>query len=172
MNPSLPAGVDVLDLPALALTPEAFAPFGTVLAPIEDGVAFGEGDARLDLSRGVPRFYTMRLGRRDRLVRTITRHRQVTQALAAVGGLSWLIAVAPPRDVDQDDAQPELSAIRAFRVPGDTAIALHRGTWHAGPLFDEPQAAFFNLELSDTNVVDHHSCLLIERYRVALRLTG
>jgi hypothetical protein len=29
------------------------------------------------------------------------------------------------------------------------------GTWHAGPLFDQPAIDFYNLELSDTNIVDH-----------------
>ena len=34
-------------------------------------------------------------------------------------------------------------------------MKLHVGTWHAGPLFEGPAMAFFNLELSDTNIVDH-----------------
>ncbi|MBD0313443.1 MAG: Ureidoglycolate hydrolase, partial [Microcoleus sp. T3-bin5] len=29
------------------------------------------------------------------------------------------------------------------------------GTWHAGPYFDADFVDFYNLELSDTNVVDH-----------------
>ncbi|XP_024517675.1 uncharacterized protein LOC9657510 [Selaginella moellendorffii] len=33
---------------------------------------------------------------------------------------------------------------------------LNEGTWHAGPLFgDRDSMVFYNLELSDTNVVDH-----------------
>jgi hypothetical protein len=39
-------------------------------------------------------------------------------------------------------------------VPGDTAIKLHRGTWHAGPYFTYDWIDFFNLELTDTNQVD------------------
>lgn len=37
-------------------------------------------------------------------------------------------------------------------------MKLHAGTWHAGPLFDNADHMdFYNLELSDTNVVDHNT---------------
>ncbi|MFT4267233.1 MAG: ureidoglycolate lyase [Xenophilus sp.] len=159
------------DLPIRPLSAEAFAPFGAVLAATEDGTPLTAAEALLDLSCGTPRFYVMRLhAKNERTVRRITRHRRVTQVLAAVGGRPWLIAVAPPLDVDAAEARPRLEDIRAFRVPGDVALLLARGTWHAGPLFDEAEAAFFNLELADTNVTDHHSCHLVERYGTALRL--
>lgn len=160
----------VADLPIEPLTTAAFAPFGTAMAATEDGVPFGPGDAQLELSQGRPRFYIMRIPSRGRVVRQITRHRRVTQVLASVGGLPWLIAVAPPLDLARPDAEPALEDIRAFRVPGDMAIVLHLGTWHAGPLFDPPEASFFNLELADTNLTDHQSCQLTRRYGTALRL--
>lgn len=161
------------DLPVAPLTAEGFAPFGAVLQALEDGTSFTAQEGQLDLSRGRPRFYVMRLhGRADGVVRRITRHRQVTQVLASVGGHPWSIAVAPPHGLAQDDAEPALQDIRAFRVPGDVALLLARGTWHAGPMFEATEASFFNLELADTNVVDHHSCSLVERYGTALRLSG
>ena len=164
--------LQIVDLPVAPLTPAAFAPYGTVMAALEDGVPFGPQDAQLDLARGTPRFYVMRLPGRGLVIRQITRHRQVTQALASVGGHEWLIAVAPPAQVDVADALPTLADIRAFRVPGDVAVMLHRGTWHAGPLFAGDEAAFFNLELADTNVVDHHTWRFADRGGVALRLLG
>jgi len=37
-------------------------------------------------------------------------------------------------------------------------VKLHQATWHAGPFFSDGQHMdFYNLELADTNVVDHHS---------------
>src|SRR3569833_4107682 len=75
-----------------------------------------------------------------------------------------MLAVAPPPVADADDAEPELASIKAFRVPGDAAVMLSRGTWHAGPLFADAEAAFFNLELSDTNIADHWNCDLVKRY--------
>jgi ureidoglycolate hydrolase len=162
---------EVRDLPVADLTAEGFAPYGTVIPPMEDGTAFGPQDAALYFGAGTPRFYAMRLPNRGLVVNRITRHRGVTQVLASAGGHDWLLAVAPPPAVDTADAEPALEAIRAFWIPGDAAVMLARGTWHAGPLFEAAEASFFNLELSDTNVTDHWSCDLVARYGVALRLT-
>ena len=155
-----------------ALTPDAFAPFGTVIPPMDDGVEFGAHDAQLDLGQGTPRFYTMRIPGRGLTVSAITRHQRVTQALAATGGHPWTIAVAPPDSPDDPGAEPDIDAIRAFEVPGDTAIMLAIGTWHAGPLFAGPDRSFFNLELADTNVVDHQTSSILERYGITLELVS
>ncbi len=160
----------ILDLPAEALTAESFAPFGTVIAPMEDGTPFGPADAALHLSAGIPRFYAMRLPNRGLVIKRITRHRAVTQVLASAAGFAWLLAVARPPDADTPDAEPALDAIRAFRVPGDVAVMLRRGAWHAGPLFEAEEASFFNLELSDTNITDHWTCDLVGSYGTALNI--
>lgn len=158
------------DILATPITRADFAPFGELIEPIEDGVPFSAADARLDLTQGTPRLYIMRLPKRGRVFRQITRHRGVTQCLAAMQGKSWLIAVAPPGEVDDPNAEPALEDIRAFRIPGTVAIKLHRGTWHAGPFFDhEDEISFLNLELSDTNEVDHQSSQLARRFGHALR---
>lgn len=112
----------------------------------------------------------MRLPNSGLVISRITRHRQVTQVLASAGGQPWLLAVAPPPAVDTAEAEPALEDIRAFRIPGNVAVMLLRGAWHAGPLFEADEASFFNLELSDTNVTDHWSCDLRKRYGVSLRL--
>jgi ureidoglycolate lyase len=162
----------VVDIPVLDLTPASFAPYGTVIAPEEDGTPFGEADAKLDLSKGTPRFYAMRVPARGLLVKQITRHCSTTQTLASAGGHAWFVAVAPPDRLDDSSAEPSLAAIQAFRIPGDHAIMLFKGSWHAGPLFEGEEQSFFNLELADTNVVDHHTCRLVERYGRALRLAA
>ncbi|CAD6008765.1 ureidoglycolate lyase [Agreia sp. COWG] len=140
------------------ITAANFAAFGTLIEPMDDGTPFSELDATLDFSAGTPRFYAMKLIGRGTSFTRITRHRRVTQLLASVGGNEWAIAVAPPIDPENPDAAPELDDIVAFRVPGDVAIALHRATWHAGPLLPKGEhQSFFNLELADTNVVDHQN---------------
>jgi ureidoglycolate hydrolase len=132
------------------LSPEAFAPFGTIGAPLADG-AHGAVDVPLDLSQGRPRFYIMRLEDRSGLTfEQMARHDRVTQCLGTIDGLPWLIAVA-----SADIAAPTLGNIRAFRIPAQCFIALHRGTWHAGPYFTEGQRDFYNLELADTNTADY-----------------
>ena len=164
--PATGAKVTVRSIAVTPLTADAFAPYGEVIVPAEDGSSFGPGDARLDLSRGTPRFYIMRLPRRGLRFNQITRHREVTQCLAAVGGKSWFIAVAPPRGLDDPHAQPVPDEIKAFKVPGDLAIKLHRGSWHAGPYFAEAEISFFNLELANTNEVDRQDCNLDRQFGI------
>jgi ureidoglycolate hydrolase len=166
---TLEANLPVRDLPTLPITRDAFAPFGDLIAPMDDGGPFGPQDAALDLTRGTPRLYIMRLPPRGLVFRQITRHRNVTQCLAALGGRSWLMAVAPPKSVDDPKAEPALADIAAFVIPGSVAIKLHRGTWHAGPFFEDEAIDFLNLELSDTNEVDHQSSHLAKRFGLALR---
>jgi ureidoglycolate hydrolase len=138
-------------------TLDTIAPYGTLIEPGEDGAAFGPGDAALELWRGTPRLYIMRLKHRPLTVRGITRHVRVTQCLAAMGGREWFVLLAPPESPDDPAAVPDWSRLAAFRISGAQALKLHRGTWHAGPYFVEPMVDFLNLELSDTNEADHHT---------------
>ncbi|MGA7324488.1 MAG: ureidoglycolate lyase [Rhodomicrobium sp.] len=165
-------GFKIIGLKAQELTPEDFGPFGTVIAPEDDGAPFEGQVPALDLSGGTPRFYAMRLPPRGLLVKQITRHVRTTQALASVGGHSWFIAVAPPARLGDPNAEPRIEDIKAFRIPGDKGIILHKGTWHAGPHFEGGSQSFFNLELMDTNVVDHHTCKLTKRYGQALQIAA
>jgi ureidoglycolate lyase len=157
-------------LTAVPVTPEAFAPFGQLIVPTEDGVPFGDEDAQLDLTQGTPRFYIMRLPNRGWVFDRITRHNQVTQCLASVGGADWFIAVSPPSTGAADAPSP--ASIKAFRIPGDVAIKLHVGTWHVGPFFAPEEVSFFNLELADTNIVDHDNHDLVAAHGVKLELVG
>jgi ureidoglycolate hydrolase len=160
--------IQTLELEVSSINYENFQPYGTLITAAEDGKPFGADEAQLDLSQGQPRFYIMQLPNRGLSFHQITRHLRVTQCLAAVDQDPWLLAVAPPAALDNPEAVPTLESIRAFQIPGDQAIQLHRGTWHAGPYFTAPTMAFFNLELIDTNQVDHHSCNLDHIYGIAL----
>ncbi len=134
------------------ITPENFQRYGQVIFPSKDGKSFDAEDAQLNLQNGTPRFYIMQLRGRGRKFSKITRHEKCTQCLGSLMGKDWLIAVCPP---DNDVKEPVLKEIAAFRIPGNCLIKLEVGTWHAGPYFDHEFVDFYNLELSDTNVVDH-----------------
>mmetsp|Transcript_10027 Transcript_10027/g.30541 ORF Transcript_10027/g.30541 Transcript_10027/m.30541 type:complete len:213 (-) Transcript_10027:1268-1906(-) len=144
------AGTSALELHAVDIDRENFAPFGQVISPQSDGEHFGETDAKLVLDQGVPRFYIMRLEKRGLSFGTIVHHAKVTQCLGSTQGYAWYMAVA-----SSSVTTPSMENMRAFRIPPGVFIKLHCGTWHAGPLFDTPQDMdFANLELSDTNVTD------------------
>lgn len=161
--------LETLEMKAQPLTPEAFAPFGVALVPMEDGTPFTEDEAVLDLSAGTPRFYLMSLEDKPLHFTRITRHLQTTQTLMALGGAEWFIAVAPAGDLDVG-AVPALDDIRVFRVSGDVAITLRKGTWHSGPYFEADALNFANVELSDTNAVDHHTYRLDEALGVRVAI--
>jgi len=139
-------------LPAQLITPENFHPFGQVIFPSQDGKAFDTQDAQLNLQNGTPRFYIMRLTHRGHKFSKITRHVKCTQCLGSLAGKDWLIAVAPSNN---NTNQPAIEEIAAFRIPGNCFIKLEAGTWHAGPYFEHDVVDFYNLELADTNLVDH-----------------
>ncbi|PNH06865.1 hypothetical protein TSOC_006715 [Tetrabaena socialis] len=87
----------------------------------------------------------------------ITYHSKVTQCL---GGLTpphpWYVALAAP--TGSLDKYPQVEDLRVFKIPFGSFLKMEVGTWHAGPHFAEPAAMdFYNLELADTNVVDHNT---------------
>ncbi|WP_421655263.1 ureidoglycolate lyase [Leptothermofonsia sp. ETS-13] len=153
-------------VPALEITPELFEPFGQVIFASEDGVPYGPADAQLQLQNGIPRFYIMRLRDRGQRFHKITRHLRCTQCLGSLEGKDWLIGVASASDAPY----PNWEAITAFRIPGNCFIKLEMGTWHAGPYFEHTSVDFYNLELSDTNLVDHDTCDLLERFGVEFEI--
>ncbi|MEM7553811.1 MAG: ureidoglycolate lyase [Cyanobacteria bacterium P01_A01_bin.84] len=134
------------------ITPENFLRYGQMISASQDGKTFDEQDAQLSLDKGTPRFYIMQLRNKGRKFHTITRHTQCTQCLGSLFGKDWFMAVCPPNN---QSTKPDLENIAAFHIPGNCFIKLAVGTWHAGPYFDHETVDFYNLELSDTNIVDH-----------------
>ncbi|MER3435698.1 MAG: Ureidoglycolate hydrolase [Leptolyngbya sp. ERB_1_1] len=153
-------------IPANLITAEAFRPFGQLIQASEDGKNFDREDAQLWLEEGIPRFYIMRLKQRGRQFHKITRHQLCTQCLGSLEGKEWLIVVAPPSDTES----PAIADLTAFRIPGNCFIKLEIGTWHAGPYFDGDVIDFYNLELSDTNIVDHDTCDLRATYGIEFEI--
>lgn len=160
------SSVSIRFLGAQPITPKGFEPYGQVIFASDDGAAFSAADAQLQLDSGIPRLYIMRLEHRRRQFSQITRHQRCTQCLGSLEGREWLLAVAPPGD----RPTPDLNALRAFRVPGNCFIKLNVGTWHAGPYFEGDRVEFYNLELSDTNVIDHDTCDLGDRFGMAFEI--
>ena len=141
----------VKSLPLVDITVDNFKPYGQLITPSEDGKMYDDTDAQLNLNNGIPRFYIMRLTERGRRFNRITRHQQCSQCLGSLEGKEWFLGVAPP----QQENYPNIEQLQAFKIPGNCFIKQEVGTWHAGPYFDHDFVDFYNLELTDTNVVDH-----------------
>ncbi|KAG0451493.1 hypothetical protein HPP92_026186 [Vanilla planifolia] len=154
-------------------TPESFADFGQVISASGERQQYGPNDAQLELHRGTPRFYIMHLEDRKLEFSRITHHASVTQCLGSASGEVWYLGVAKSSilegsNLNEGSGQmsiqsrcghsyipPCLDDVCIFRVTGSKFLKLHRGAWHAGPLFKTKAMDFYNLELSDTNIVDH-----------------
>jgi ureidoglycolate hydrolase len=149
------------------ITPENFQAYGQVIYAIGDRNIFDQEDAQLNLQNGIPRFYIMRLQEKGRKFHQITRHIKCTQCLGSLDGKDWLMAVCPPNN---DLHKPVLSELVAFQIPGNCFINLSVGTWHAGPYFDHEFVDFYNLELSDTNIVDHFSYNFLKSDNLAFEI--
>ena len=146
----------VIELEAQDLTPESFAPFGHVVSYIEDFVPYNpETDPKLVLSNGTPRFYILRLRDKKLGFDSITFHGRTTQCLGGLGNKHWYMGVSEA--TMSLDRPPRAEDLTVFRVPPETFVSLHVGTWHAGPLFSCPYMDFYNLELTDTNITDHQT---------------
>lgn len=157
----------VQKLQAEWITPENFQRYGQVIFPSQDGKTFDTEDAQLNLQNGIPRFYIMRLQSKGKKFHKITRHEKCTQCLGSLAGKDWLMAVCPP---ENDLKEPVLEQLCAFRIPGNCFIKLEVGTWHAGPYFDHEVVDFYNLELSDTNVVDHFTHDFLKSHQLAFEI--
>ncbi|KAG7638627.1 putative rmlC-like cupin domain superfamily, ureidoglycolate lyase domain superfamily [Arabidopsis thaliana] len=167
-------------------TPENFAEYGQVIEASRDGAGFGPNDAQLDLSRGIPRFYIMRIRDTPFDFSVLTHHASVTQCLGSIGGHVWYLGVAKPTLIEDGDdgkmvdklksrsghlyAPPAVEEIRIFRVSGPKFIKLNHGTWHVGPLFSDSYMDFYNLELSNTNAVDRTTYDFIKNKGVTIRV--
>jgi ureidoglycolate hydrolase len=127
-------------LDARALTPDAFAPYGSVIRAPErgedasgpgwrwwaetvslptDGRAFGVG--YLDLRPAPLRFAWAE------------RHMRSTEVILPIGS-ECLVYVGPREHLDQPSRIPDRDSFEVFRVTPGTGVAMEPGVWHGAPL--------------------------------------
>ena len=152
-------------LTALSLDQCDFTRFGTAILPVDDMTPHSNCDAELKFNGDNLRYYVMRLHRRAAVLGSMTRHIQATQCLGSADAQPWWLAVATAK---LQSEQLDHSTVQLVKVEPGEAVKLHQGTWHAGPFFLATTALFFNLELSDTNLVDHNSQPLNQKLKLQL----
>jgi ureidoglycolate lyase len=123
------------------LTPEAFAPFGRMIAMPDRPT---EAPGRLDLDvwfhvsdlMGLegqqPSITFLTVKRHAAPVTQIERHCRTAEFFIPLEGQSVML-VAPASNPDDPDAVPDESGLRAFLLDGSAAVALPRGGWHWAP---------------------------------------
>ena len=137
------------------LTPEAFADYGEVSSPTTGFT--------LDFADQKASFCHVRIEARPLHVLFFARHLYSTQAYVPLGGEESILVVAPPSALDDPEALPDLTRAAAFRLRGDAAVNLYRGTWHRTPIPLGQSADFLVLDrqgtLEDLDLVDLSSNL-------------
>ena len=137
--------MEELTVTARPLSAEEFAACGEVLA-WDRATALGSNlyGPELVTYRSVPldsdrplEWLVVHGSMREARVRFLERHLQLAQAFIPLGGAPILVVCAPP-DTPEVDGLPDLRALRAYVVPGDRGVQLHRGTWHEPPYLLAP----------------------------------
>ena len=112
------------------VTSEAFVAFGELLPPRMPGESpqhlleelhNGRASARPRLSIATVEPKALPL-----IAARMERHVHSSQAFMPMDCASYLVMVAPK----DGDGRPDLSRLRAFRVPGDTGINYRAAIWH------------------------------------------
>jgi ureidoglycolate lyase len=125
---------------ARPLDADAFAPFGSVLAPRGDRRPIDLYGGTIDVFRGGPidadvpvEFLISRSSVREFRVNFLERHMHLAQSFFPLAGGGFIAVVARPEADLGEHGVPAVDEIHAFLVPTGCGITLHRGTWHEPP---------------------------------------
>jgi len=133
------SSVETYTIIAEPLTPESFAPFGTVLTRRDQerlpiNLYGGKVDvyrpAAIDADQPLEWLLT-RNHVRDFQVTYLERHHGVGQAFVALEQ-PFISCVAAP-DCDLVDGVPAFDQVHAFIIPAGQAVQIHKGAWHEPP---------------------------------------
>lgn len=151
-------------LKAGPLSPEAFAPYGDVIAARPDrktamnAARFERFDdlARIDIAPDDPVHAAIGIVRaRSATVLPyafdmVERHPLGSQAFMPLAAFRFVVAVAPPGDV------VEPGALRAFVTNGHQGINYHRGTWHMPLIALETGQEFLVVDRAGADNCEEH----------------
>ncbi len=140
--------VDTRTLPLVDVTPQAWAPFGSI--PSDEGTAHDDADLEFLWNDGHVNFIAhdndeIAFGPTGRArCELLNRHDTHTQTLMPVDDEAYVV-VAP---AGVDFSRPEhFDTVVAFRLPPLSAVHLARGTWHWGPYPRfAPRVRIFNIQ--------------------------
>jgi ureidoglycolate hydrolase len=136
------ADLRILNVLIQDLTAEAFGPYGEISQP---AVALA-----LDFDGRPASICEVRFEHEPFRINFLARHLRTTQTYVPLGSSESILVVAPPSESEERDALPDLTRIAAFRLTGDHAVNLRRGTWHRHPFPVAGTASFVVLDAEGT----------------------
>lgn len=133
-------GLETLVVQVEPLTADAFAPFGDVLAAEGERRSIDLYGSTIDVfSAGrvdsdVPvDIFMSRSSIREFRVHFLERHMLLAQMFVPLCGTPFVVVTGRPDAREDENGIPLVDELRAFFVPGDKAVTIHRGTWHEPP---------------------------------------
>jgi ureidoglycolate hydrolase len=128
-----PAGAEVITLKVQKLTPEAFAPYGTVLT--FDTAIYPESDG------GIPVIVKTRTRRKPgaQIIEQMATHFSYNQNFTVLKGSFIMVVAPPPSNPDAPFAEYhfEYDRAAAFLMEQGDCVDVARGTWHNGLTFED-----------------------------------
>jgi len=118
-----------------------FTPFGQILGrntgekiiQPEKGIIVTPGVGQLEIEKGELELIFLNVLQRGFIVEGLERHLFTSQAFIPLSGCCGLFLLAPPEDLDNEDALPDLGKATAVIFDGTKGVNLKRGTWHSAP---------------------------------------
>jgi ureidoglycolate lyase len=139
-----------LEIEVWELTAEAFGPYGEISHPA--------APVRFDVDGGRLSVCHVALEPRPFDLTFLGRHVRSTQTYAPLGPGASILVVAPPSDLADSRALPDLTRVAAFRLDGTCAVTIARGAWHRAPMPVGGPVQFVVLDregtLDDLDLVD------------------
>lgn len=117
-------------VPVEPMTPESFAPYGTVFGTRRATSGRSEADTGF-WHRGQATLGTIWNPPGGHVFSQLERHFGVTQAFVQLAGAAAVVCVAPATDPDDREALPAPESVRGFLIDPGHGYQFHRGTWHA-----------------------------------------
>ena len=147
-------------VPVEPMTPESFAPYGTVFG--DGAMSDVRDDRQLPFSHvGAVTLGTMAQPYGEQTFHRLERHFDVTQAFVQLSGTASVVCVAPASDISERKVVPAPETVRGFLIDRDLGFQYHVGTWHSLDRFvlSPPGATFLivNVSPNPTQIVDYLS---------------
>ena len=145
---------------------EAFLPFGFALGTVSQALTPRNlrPGAEAVIEKLEPRGPT---GRELHVVELLERHPFSTQTFIPIGVATYLVVVAS----SAADGSPNLTGLRAFRVPGSMIVQYHAAVWHA-PLTALDPAGSFAMHVHRDGSSGDTEFLDISPVAIRLEITG
>jgi len=136
-----------MDIPIVEATRENISEYGTYIdegTPINQGsmtIPFYQGEVEegknLDVHcNSFPKLRTARLKSTRTNIYWLERHMNLTQLFVGIGKNDFVVVLGKPT---HPSMLPDISSVKAFRIPAGYGILLHLGTWHDFPFaYNEP----------------------------------